>query len=240
MSEFTDAYVNLLIKQYWEKPQANAEIALQAGTWETIRDVFQSFGDEFDLDLATGDRLDIIGKIVGMPRIIPFVIAKVAFGFDDNANSRGFDSKFATIADVAPFLSKFEPSRTPLTLDDSDYRSFIKAKISTNTGSAYMVSDDRISIQDVINTIFDGQAYVVDKKDMSLILYVSPAFDVVRLLAIQQLGLLPKPQAVQYAIIIQAAPGETFSFADNPNALGWGSKFDVSQVGGVFAQKVII
>lgn len=239
MSSFTDDYVNLLIKQYWEQPQANAEIALQAGTWETIRDVLQSFGDEFDLDLATGDRLDIIGKIVGMPRLIPFVIAKIAFGFNDNPNSRGFDSKFATIADVAPFLSKFEPSHTPLTLDDSDYRSFIKAKIASNTASAFMVSDTRTSIQEVINTVFEGQAYVVDRKNMSLALYVSPAFNTVRLLAIQQLGLLPKPQAVRYAVIVQAAPGETFTFADNPNALGWGSKFDVSQVGGVFAQKVI-
>ena len=239
MSSFIDDYVDLLIKQYWEQPQANAEIALQAGTWETIRDVLQAFGDEFDLDLATGDRLDIIGKIVGMPRIIPFVIAKIAFGFDDNPDARGFDSKFATVAGIAPFLSKFEPSRTPLILDDSDYRSFITAKIASNIASAFMVSDTRISIQDAINTAFQGQAYAVDKKDMTLILYVSPSFDTVRLEAILQLGLLPKPQAVRYAVIIQAAPGETFAFADNPNALGWGSKFDALQVGGVFAQKVI-
>ena len=240
MSSFTDAYVDLLIKQYWEQPHANAEIAFQAGTWETIRDLLQSFGDAFDLDLATGDRLDIIGRIVGMPRIIPFVIAKIAFGFDDNTNSRGFDSKFETVTDVAPFLSKFEPARSPLTLGDSDYRAFMKAKIASNTASAFMVSDTRVSIQDVINTAFQGEAYVIDRKNMSLALYVSPVFDTVRLLAIRQLGLLPKPQGVRYSVIIQQIPGETFAFADNPDALGWGSKFDPSQVGGVFAQKVII
>jgi hypothetical protein len=74
---------------------------------------------------------------------------------------------------------------------------------------------------------------------MTLALYVSPAFDLVVLAAIQQLGLLPKPQGVRYDIIVQASPGETFGFADNPNALGFSDKFDPADIGGFFAIKVI-
>ena len=241
MSDFTQTYVDLLLKQYWEKPSAVAEIELQASTWEAIRDQLASFLPAFDLDTATTDRLDIIGRIVGLPRSVPLVIAKIAFGFDENVNARTFDDKFAVLplAGVAPFLDKFEPAWTTLELDDSDYRLFLRAKIAKNAGSAYLVSDTRISLQDVINAAFEGQAYVLDKKDMTLVLYVSPAFDLERLLAIRQMGLLPKPQGVRYDVIVQAAPGETFGFADNVNSLAFADKFDSGQVGGRFALKVI-
>ena len=241
MSDFTQTYVDLLLKQYWEKPRAVAEIELQASTWEAIRDQLASFLPAFDLDTATTDRLDIIGRIVGLPRSVPLVIAKIAFGFDENVNARTFDDKFAVLplAGVAPFLDKFEPAWTTLELDDNDYRLFLRAKIAKNAGSAYLVSDTRTSLQDVINAAFEGQAYVLDKKDMTLVLYVSPAFDLERLLAIRQMGLLPKPQGVRYDVIVQAAPGETFGFADNVNSLAFADKFDSGQVGGRFALKVI-
>lgn len=239
MSEFTDAYVNLLIKQYWEQPNARAEIAAQASTWQTIRDMLASFGDAFDIDQATGHRLDIIGKIVGISRINPFVLPKVAFGFAENINAGRFDDKFESILGAAPFLNKFEPTRTTLELNDNDYRFFIKAKVAINAASGFMLSDERISIQTAIGAVFGDRAYAIDNQDMTLTLYVAPDFDSTRLTAIRRLGLLPKPQGVRYDIIIQAAPGETFGFNDNPNALGFADKFDAAQTGGRFALKVI-
>ena len=95
---FESDYVNLLIKQYWEKPKANAEIAFKAGVWRKTFEWIDSFSNEFDLDNATGDRLDIIGRIVGINRIVPFVVAKIAFGFSENPNARGFEDKFLSLA----------------------------------------------------------------------------------------------------------------------------------------------
>jgi hypothetical protein len=69
VTDFTDAYRDLLIKQYWDKPRARAEIELQAATWEPIRDILAQFGPEFDVDTGTGDRLDILGRIVGIRRV---------------------------------------------------------------------------------------------------------------------------------------------------------------------------
>jgi hypothetical protein len=237
---FESDYVNLLIKQYWEKPKANAEIAFKAGVWRKTFEWIDSFSFEFDLDNATGDRLDIIGRIVGISRIVPFVVAKIAFGFNENANARGFDDKFTPLVDRAPFQDKFERAYTTLQLDDLAYRFFIRAKISRNTGSPYLVDDRGLSIQESVNALFEGSAYVIDKKDMTLILYVSPTFNFERLLAIIRLNLLPKPLGVRYEIITQAGPGETFGFADNTNSLPFADKFDsVNQPGGRFATKVI-
>jgi len=238
---FESDYVNLLIKQYWEKPKANAEITFKAGVWRKTFDWIDSFSVEFDLDTATADRLDIIGKIVGISRIVPFVIPKIAFGFTENANARGFDDKFLNLVDRAPFQDKFERTYTDLQLDDSAYRFFIRAKIAKNIGSPYLVDDQGLSIQSAVNTLFNGTAYVIDKKDMSLSLYVSPMFNLDQLRAIIQLKLLPKPQGVRYGVIVQAAPGETFGFEDNVNSLTFADKFDLTnQPGGRFANKVVI
>ena len=238
---FESDYVNLLIKQYWEKPKANAEIEMKAGVWRKTFDWIDSFSVEFDLDTATGDRLDIIGRIVGISRIVPFVIPKIAFGFSENANARGFDDKFLSLVDRAPFQDKFERAYTELQLDDPAYRFFIRAKIAKNIGSPYLVDDQGLSIQSAVNTLFNGAAYVIDKKDMSLSLYVSPMFNLDQLRAIIQLKLLPKPQGVRYGVIVQAAPGETFGFEDNVNSLPFADKFNLTnQPGGRFANKVVI
>jgi len=238
---FESEYVNLLIKQYWEKPKAAAEIKMKAGTWQKTFEWIDSFSDEFDLDNATGDRLDIIGRIVGIKRIVPFVVPKIAFGFDENPNTRGFDDKFSPLTDRAPFQDKFERAYTSLQLDDTAYRFFIRARIAKNVGGPYLVDEQGLAIQEVVGTLFSGAAYVLDKKDMTMTLYVSPQYNLDNLRAILRLGLLPKPQGVRYGVVIQAGPGETFGFADNVNSLPFADKFDLTnQPGGRLANKVVI
>lgn len=234
-----DETVNLLIKQYWEKPRAKAEIELQASTWEKTRAFIDALDPAFDLDNAVGPQLDVLGRIVGISRSVPGVIPKVYFGFDINVTDKGFASKFNPLRVGAPFYSKFSSKFTDLQLGDSDYRFFIRVKAAKNRASGYVSSDKYISIQDVVLSAFDGRAYVVDNLDMTLTLYVSPVVSLDRLRLIQALNLLPKPQGVRYKVIIQAEPGITFGFDNNPLSLGFGSKFDPSRVGGIFARKVI-
>jgi len=224
---FESEYINLLIKQYWEKPKAAAEIGMKAGAWRKTFDWIDSFSDEFDLDNATGDRLDIIGRIVGIKRIVPFVVPKIAFGFDENPNARGFDDKFSPLTDRAPFQDKFERAYTDLQLDDTAYR-FYPRSYCKNVGGPYLVDDQGLAIQEVVSTLFAGAAYVVDKKDMTLALYVSPQYNLDNLRAIIKLDLLPKPQGVRYGVVIQAGPCETFGFADNADSLPFADKFDLT------------
>lgn len=240
MADFVTEYAMLLIKQYFTKPKAKAEVELLAGSFERVFNLLAEFPERFDVDQAVGDQLDKIGKIVGVSRNVPLVIGKIAFGFSDNpTKARGFDDKFG-VAISAPFYDKFTPPYTDQQLDDFMFRRIIKAKIAVNNTSAFMASDERISIQDVIQTAFNGQAYVIDKKEMSLWLYISPSVDLDQLRLIVTSNLLPKPQGVRYSFIIQAAPSQTFGFKDNPNSLGFGDRFNPAASVGVFASKVIL
>ena len=200
---FESDYVNLLIKQYWEKPKAAAEIEMMAGTWRKTFEWIDSFSDEFDLNNATGDRLDIIGRIVGIGRNIPYSIPKIAFGFDENPNSRGFDDLFSPLDDRAPFQDLFESESTELVLDDNAYRQFIRAKIAKNTFGPYLSGNDFLSIQDAVINIFGGLAYVTDNYDMTLTLHVSAVFNSTTLDAILKMSLIPKPQGVRYITEIE-------------------------------------
>ena len=200
---FESDYVNLLIKQYWEKPKAAAEIEMMAGTWRKTFEWIDSFSDEFDLNNATGDRLDIIGRIVGIGRNIPYSIPKIAFGFDENPNSRGFDDLFSPLDDRAPFQDLFESESTELVLDDNAYRQFIRAKIAKNTFGPYLSGNDFLSIQDAVINIFGGLAYVTDNYDMTLTLHVSAVFSSTTLDALLKMSLIPKPQGVRYITEIE-------------------------------------
>jgi hypothetical protein len=232
-------YTNLLIKQYWEKPKAKAEIQLKAETWDKTRAFLASLDDAFDLDLAVGAQLDVLGRIVGIPREVPEVVEKTYFGFTINPDSLGFADRFNALRIGGPFFDRFSSQYTALQLNDNDYRFFIRVKVALNWASAYVSSDERISIQDVILSAFNGRAYVVDNLNMTLTLYVSPVVSLERIRLIRRLNLLPKPQGVRYRVITQAEPGFTFGFAANPNSKGFADKFDPSREGGFMARKVI-
>lgn len=236
----TDFYTDLLATQYWDQPNATAEITALVYEWESAYNFLASWQDAFDLDQAEDNRLDIIGKIVGLPREVPFSAFKIRFGFDGNTNAKGFGNKFDPFWEGAPLLSRFETQYTATQLDNYDYRFFIRAKIAVNVTSAFMTSNERVSVQDAIQTAFDGLAFVLDNEDMTLTLYVSPKVPIDTLLIVNSLGLLPKPQGVRYNIIIQAEPLQTFGFASNPNAIGMGDKFNTAVQGGFFARKIIL
>lgn len=238
MSTFIDEYAKLLIKQYYNKAKARAEIELKIGEYEKLYNIINTFPDEFDIDLAYGDRLDLIGKIVGVTRSVGEVVDKIGFGFEENLNARGFADKYNALDSSAPFVEKFTPNYTDLQLDDPTFRLIIKAKIAVNNASAYMVSDERISVQQVIQSAFQNRAWVVDRYDMSIDLYISPTYEGQYLRLINNLNLLPKPQGVRYNQIVSAERTQTFGFDDNEYALGFGDKFGDSD--GYFASKVIL
>lgn len=234
-----DEYTLLLIKQYWEQPRAKAEVQLRLQGYSKIADLIRAFETEYDLDTARGKQLDVLGKIAGVPRLVPAVIQRILFGFDINPNSRGFADRFNPLREGAPFLRRFESPFTSQELDDNQYRRLIRAKVALNVCSAYISSDERISVQDVINQAFGGRAYVIDNQDMSLTLYVSPSVSQDELRLIRRLGLLPKPQGVRYSFVILAEPGLTFGFANNPNSKGFADRFDPTREGGIFARALI-
>lgn len=236
-TDIINRYTLMLIKQYWEKPKAKAEIEAMLSQWQIIADFIRN-PENFDIDHVTGYRLDLIGRIVGLSRSVPSVVAKVFFGFDGHLNSEGFSSKSNVTYIGAPFFSKFSPAYGDYQLGDNEYRRFLKVKIAKNASSSTISSDERVSLQEVIQAAFNGRAYVTDRRDMTLALNISPQVSVEELRLIVRLGLLPKPAGVRYDYFYQVTPGMTFGFSNNPASKGFASKFDTAYQGGFFSRKI--
>lgn len=230
-------YVDLLITQYWGLTKAKGEIEAIVTNSEKTFSIIDQFTKAFDIDTATGNRLDIIGSWVGMSRVIPNELPKVFFGFDGDTNVRGF-SDFSDLTIVgAPFRDLTEPEYTDLVLNDSDYRFFIKCRIARNTVHAVMKNEAHNSIQDVMYFLFPNGAYVVDTLKMHLILYVFGDVEDLKLSVLYDLDLLPRSQGVYYSIIkVPTMP--YFGFAGDNNAKGFSDLSDPSVIGGVFADVI--
>jgi len=193
MSDFTDIYKEYLILQYYDKPNATAEMESYISEFENVFNFLNSFLSEFDIDQASGDRLDKIGKIVGLMRVVEGGVPKKFFGFDGNAQSLAYgQGRWRKSGDTLADSS---------TMNDGQYRFAIKAKIAKNTVSAKVITDDgREGMQSIISRLFEKRAYVVDNLDMTMTLNIDDDYpsDDVDLLV--NAGLLPNPQGVNFII----------------------------------------
>lgn len=236
MNSFDNQYLLYLIKQYYEKPKANAEVKMLISTWGDYADFIKSFGENFDIDNATGSVLDLIGRIVDLSRRVGSVVPANYFGFSNNPQSKGFASISNPSRISAPFFRIGQSQYTPYQLQDPEYRKFLKIKIAKNNCSPYLASDDRVSLQEVVFDAFDGRAYVTDNKDQTLNLYITPSVSDDEIRLILNLDILPRPITFNYSVIIKAEPSETFGFSKNPASKTFGSISDPMRDGGLFAR----
>lgn len=229
-----EQYEQLLIKQYWDQQNARAEVALKVDFALSLKVFLDNLADSFDLDVAVDDRLDKIGKLVGISRNIPLSLPKVLFGFAGYPNTKGFASRTDTTQQGAPFRSKFEPNYTDSQLNNNGFRKLIKAKIAKNTARAFMAGEN--SLQYVINVLFDGLGRVFDNYDMTLNLQLPYSYDATLFNTIKTLDLLPRPNGVRYRTIYKSST-ESFAFRGYTGK-GFSSK-TTGRVGGSFARKII-
>ena len=209
-ANLTESYLDLVALQYFRQPNARAEVTLFTSEIQRIFDFINQWIVEFDLDFATGDRLDKIGKIVGISRFIDNIIPKEYFSFSTNPNGRTFGQ--------GPFIRLFDSAFTTTELDDNQYRFFIRARIAKNVASAFLVTDDFNSLQDTIQFLFRSRAYVVDNYDMTLTLFLDFDFPEEDLRILLQEDLIPRPQGVRYNIVLTYFEDGTFSFAGNADS----------------------
>lgn len=206
-----EGYQNLIILQYWDKPKARATIKTIIKGLVNAGVEIQNIPSYFDLDNAIGVQLDVLGKIVGISRIVKGAIDKIFFGFNGNENVRGFG--------IAPFKTLETYPYFDAELDDYQYRFLIRAKIAKNFFSGAMSGEHGL-IQ-FLNFIFQNKVYTVDNHDMNINIYIHKGIDETMFRYIINSDLFPKPAGVRIKFIgyLQI---EAFGFNGNPIARGFG------------------
>lgn len=148
-------YLNLVTSEFREQPKFIAMITSDVSLPIRVQDLLTSMIPIFDVDVAVGDQLDIIGKWVGVSRNISIPVSGVYFSWD---------SVYTTGWEYGIWQGPTQPAEITV-LPDDVYRTLIKAKIAANrwdgtTDGAYAIWDAvfptvTILIQDNQNMSYD-------------------------------------------------------------------------------------
>lgn len=201
---------NYLIWQYHDKPKALGTIkALYASTDETFQTVI-SITDLLSINKATGYALDLVGRRVGISRILNQAIAKEYFGFVDSDTSLAFG--------LGAFYRYGDSLSKTVKLSDDDFRFFIKAKILKNYQTGTIEN-----IVDSVQLLTGVNGNVVDNLDMTMNVIVNAqALNTLTLYAIKNLDILVRPVGVLYQFLVLVSD-EPFGFYSDNTAFGFGA-----------------
>ena len=150
-----------LIAQYRDSPVLKKFIALyeqEAMGLNSALDCFNDLSIFFCIDQAEGEWLDIIGIIVGQPRISYSGLEHTWFGFKGHVLAAGFGETGGSVGGF--WLDENTALTGPRPLTDTEYKIAIKARIAKNhhTGT----TDGTIQL---FRTIFQCPIIVNDLKD---------------------------------------------------------------------------
>jgi hypothetical protein len=173
-----------IINQYREKPRLGRWLTLLPEIAnEQIEKALDQLYGSYDVDTVTGELLNVVGRIVGVPRPILRGAAYDVFGYAGNDSYTNYN--------VAPYIGDGAVVDAPLNNDL--YRKLIKAKIARN------ISDGTIdSIIQVVQIIIGVKVTaLVDNGDMSFDIGVASELDNTTLYLLNNFDLIPRPQGVR-------------------------------------------
>lgn len=203
-------YLNLITSEYRDQPNFIAMISAGVAIPLRVQDLMKSMIPLFDVDIAVGDQLDIIGQWVGISRNVSIPISGVYFAWDGTANV-GWD------------YGTWQPALAPTnvtSLPDDAYRTLIRAKIAANQWDG--TTDGAYAIWDAVFPQFT--ILIQDNQDMSYDLAVVGGIVDSLTLALITGGYIPlKPEGVrvnEYYVSVDSGPVFAWDL-DSTLLMGW-------------------
>lgn len=138
---------DLLLSQYYDKPNINALIELIQEEFARHEQIKQDIASKIWPTTAVGKQLDMCGEVADISRVVEGSIAADYFGFPDHGNNT---------FGMARFYRYGEPYLGSSKLQDEEYRLAILSKICKNT-----TDGSRQSTIDSIKRMFNVSRVVV-------------------------------------------------------------------------------
>lgn len=173
-----------IINQYRNKPRMVTWLSiLPAIANEKLEKALGVTYASYDVDTVTGEMLDIIGVIVGVPRPILKGGEYLVFGYEGNDNYTNYN--------IAPYIG--DGAQVDVPLSNDHYRKLVKAKIARN------ISDGTIDsiIQLTEGIIGVKVTALISNGDKSFDIGVAAPLDNMTLYLIENFDLIPRPQGTR-------------------------------------------
>lgn len=195
VEELKTYYAERLIAQYRGQPNAvNTIKALVQEAW--LDGLIQDEAACFDIDTSVGAQLDIVGRIVGVPRNIYGLDLEHEFfemtSYDDTP--AGVDlQRYADSPDGPEIMLRYR-SDAVYSLTEFEMRTLIRMKIKVNT-----ILRSTKNIIESMYDIFEDGVEIIDNLDMTMTFNVAEPYQNVFAVA-DYVGILPKPMGVAATI----------------------------------------
>lgn len=207
-------YVDLLILQYRDKPNARGTIEAIIESL-MIYDLIRSVENGYDIDTAVGVQLDILAKYVGAERIATGVdFTRTYFGMVDYSEPTPYTG-VAGLLDYdepnppdAQFLKYDTDQQSIYTLTDSELRILIKLKILQNNSN-----HSNAEIDEILEEFFPDQVIFSDNLNMTVSYIFDEDISRIIEIAISQ-NALPKPAAVGLIVDFVPDPANIFALQE--------------------------
>lgn len=151
MSGSTAPYAALITPEHNQRPKYMAMIAVTTQPYADNIALLATFQSLFDLDVAVGAQLDVIGIWVGVTRNIAVPIPNTFFTFD--TVGLGFDAGLLPAPDEGG-------STDVVVLPDPQFRTLIRARIASNHWDGTIPGAYAIW-----NILFAGTGYTIQIQD---------------------------------------------------------------------------
>lgn len=199
-----------VINQYRNKPRMMKWLTLlpEVANERIEQAAFDVYGS-YDVDTAVDDQLDVIGRIVGLPRPVLRGAAYDVFGYAGN--------DFYTNYNIAPYIGNGD--QIDALLNNDLYRKLIKAKIARNISDGTV--DSIIQLLEIVIGI--KVTALVSNGDKSFDIGIASPMDNTTRYLVDNFDLIPKPQGTRLGQIfilptniaaIERASSRIFNYAN--------------------------
>lgn len=186
-------YTDLLINQYANRPRAKATIqALQDDMKRSI-DGALSVAGMLDIDTATGNSQDIIGKIVGQDRVLTGAVAREFFAFVGDTPTNGFQRSGSG---GSPWYRHGDAIASTATLTNSEYRAVIRARCIKNFSRCNLDG-----VEEACEQLFGASRYSLDILGPCHWQITTTNADRFILFCAKNLDVLPRASGMKYTFV---------------------------------------
>jgi hypothetical protein len=184
------------------------------------------------IDTAEGVQLDIIGDIIGQPRLLMSPDNLYYFGFQNSLNTLGFASS-KNPSSGGLFYTTDSEKRERILIGDEFYRLLIRAKIQKNICSG--TPDEIIK---AIMFIFNCSDVILKERTLAIEIGIGKKLthneaEIIK----QHIDIIPRPLEVKLSVIFKYTE-PVFGFNGCPKSKGFASSSNPG-IGGNFATIIV-
>lgn len=194
-----DDYISLITSEHNDKPNFISVLSSILQPFVDEQNLLRNIPSLYDLDLAVGSQLDVVGQWVGLSRRLQLPIAGVYFSLD--IEGLGLDQ--------GVLQQPFDPVSGLTSLDDNTYRLMLYAKIAANIWDGSLAQAEQI-LSEIFASSPGTLVFIQDNFDMSMYIGLAgviPSALFAALLAQEYIPLRPAAvKSTAYVTSVDGAP----------------------------------